>query len=77
MMHLWRKLEAAEGLYDGLKITRWKGLGCRGTDHLPFTVDDEVEAPKTNGHSGGPCDVVSGHPKSGEVVGTQGPYLAR
>jgi hypothetical protein len=61
---LWSEAEATEGLYDGVEVTRWKGPGFQGLEHLPFAVDDEVEA---------------GHPELGEesVENVPGSYLSR
>jgi hypothetical protein len=50
---LWGESEAVEGLRDGVKALGQKGSGFRGSDHLPFIVDDEIEALEAKGHSGG------------------------
>jgi hypothetical protein len=72
------KADVFEGIYNGAKAHERRGSGFRGRDHLPFVVEDEVEAPKTDGHPKGTDDVVASHPDlEGDVKNVQGPYLAR
>jgi hypothetical protein len=61
-----REAEAAQGLRDGVKVVGRKGSVFRGPDHLPFAVDDKVEAPEMDGRSGGPNDAATDHLELGE-----------
>jgi hypothetical protein len=62
-----------------VKALRWKGSGFRGPNHLAFTVEGEVKAPKTDCGFKGSIGIAAVHPELREelVKNVQGLYLAR
>jgi hypothetical protein len=72
--------EAVEASDNVEQVTRRGSWGFQCPNHCSPIVDDEVETPKMDGHSGGPnyAIVVIGHPEPREFVeNVQDPYLTR
>lgn len=71
------ELEASKASNDVSQTLPRGGLGFGAPNHFPLVTDDEVKTPETDGRSGGPNDVVDGHPDLGEedVKNMQGPYM--
>jgi hypothetical protein len=62
-----------------VKALRWKGSGFWGPNHLAFTVEGEVKAPKTDCDFKGSIGIAADHPELREelVENAQGLYPVR
>jgi hypothetical protein len=56
---------AAKAFGDVKQVARWGKHSFRDPVHCSLIIDDEVETPKTNGHSRDPncATVIAGHPE--------------